>query len=406
MGKENQKKSERPLAGLKVLEMGQLIAGPFACALLAGFGAEVIKIERPRLGDPIRWWRKLYKGTSLWWYSMARNKKCVTLDLTHPRGRDVARRLIEKVDIVVENFKPGTLEKWDMGEDALRELNPRLILVRVSGWGQTGPYSSRPGYANVAEAFGGLRYTTGEPDRPPSRNGVSLGDTLASLHAVVGALIAVYHRDARGSGEGQVVDVALYESVFNVMESLLPEYDKLGHVRERTGAKIEGVVPSSTYRCADGKYLVVGGNGDSIFKRLMIAIDRADLAEDPRLAQNDGRVAHEQIIDEALENWIKQRPYEEAYQKLTSVGVPCGPIYSIADIAKDPHFIEREMFEEVKLADGDVVKMPAMVPKLSKTPGGTEWCGPVLGEHNDEIYRGLLGMDDTEIGELKSAGVI
>lgn len=397
---------QRPLAGLKVLEMGQLLAGPFASAMLAGFGAEVIKIERPRTGDPIRTWRKIYRGTSLWWLSLGRNKKSITLDLTRPEGQQIARRLAARVDILLENFKPGTLERWGMSYDALRELNPRLIMVRVSGWGQTGPYASRPGYANVAEAMGGIRYTTGYPDRPPVRTGVSLGDTLAGLHAALGALVAIYHRDVRGTGQGQVVDVAIYEAVFNMMESMLAEYDKLGYVRERTGPKLEGIVPTSTYRCADGKYIVIGGNGDSIFKRLMNAIERPDLADDPRLAHNDGRVAHEEMIDRAIEEWTSRHPYEVVFQRLTEAEVPCGPIYSIADIVRDEHYIARGMFEEVDLGDGDKVKIPSVVPKLTATPGGTDWPGPPLGAHNDEIYRGLLGMSEDELRRLQEAGVI
>ncbi|MER3426670.1 MAG: carnitine dehydratase [Pyrinomonas sp.] len=401
-----QRVQRRPLAGLRVLEMGQLLAGPFAAAMLAGFGAEVIKIERPRTGDPIRRWRKIYRGTSLWWLSLGRNKKSITLDLTRPEGQQVARRLAAKVDLLLENFKPGTLERWGMSYEELRELNPRLIMVRVSGWGQTGPYASRPGYANVAEAMGGIRYTTGYPDRPPVRTGVSLGDTLAGLHAALGALVAIYHRDVHATGQGQVVDVAIYEAVFNMMESMLAEYDKLGFVRERTGPKLEGIVPTSTYRCADGKYIVIGGNGDSIFKRLMHAIERPDLAEDPRLAHNDGRVTHEEMIDRAIEEWTSRHPYEVVFRRLTDAEVPCGPIYSIADIVRDEHYIARGMFEEVDLGDGDKVKIPSVVPKLTATPGGTDWPGPPLGAHNHEIYRGLLGMSEEELQQLQEAGVI
>jgi formyl-CoA transferase len=397
--------TKRPLAGLKVLEMGQLLAGPFTASVLAGFGAEVIKIEKPKTGDPLRVWRKLYKGTSLWWLSMGRNKKSITLDMTHPKGQEIAKRLAAKVDIVLENFKPGTMEKWGMGYEDLRAINPGVIMVRVSGWGQTGPYASRPGYANVAEAVGGLRYTSGYPDRPPVRTGTSIGDTLAALHAVIGALTAVYHRDVNG-GTGQVVDVAIYESVFNMMESTLAEYDKLGYVRERTGAKLEGIVPTSSYPCKDGKYIIIGGNGDSIYKRLMHAVGRPDLAEDPRLAHNDGRVQHEETIDQAIEEWTLQHTYDDAYAQIVAAEVPCGPVYSIADIVQDEHYQARELFETVEIEPGDTVKIPSVLPKLSETPGGTDWIGPALGEHNEEIYREFLGMSENEIEELKQESVI
>jgi crotonobetainyl-CoA:carnitine CoA-transferase CaiB-like acyl-CoA transferase len=372
---------------------------------LAGFGAEVIKIEKPKTGDPLRVWRKLYKGTSLWWLSMGRNKKSITLDMTHPKGQEIAKRLAAKVDIVLENFKPGTMEKWGMGYEDLRAINPGVIMVRVSGWGQTGPYASRPGYANVAEAVGGLRYTSGYPDRPPVRTGTSIGDTLAALHAVIGALTAVYHRDVNG-GTGQVVDVAIYESVFNMMESTLAEYDKLGYVRERTGAKLEGIVPTSSYPCKDGKYIIIGGNGDSIYKRLMHAVGRPDLAEDPRLAHNDGRVQHEETIDQAIEEWTLQHTYDDAYAQIVAAEVPCGPVYSIADIVQDEHYQARELFETVEIEPGDTVKIPSVLPKLSETPGGTDWIGPALGEHNEEIYREFLGMSENEIEELKQESVI
>ncbi|MGH9944015.1 MAG: CaiB/BaiF CoA transferase family protein, partial [Pyrinomonadaceae bacterium] len=380
----------KPLAGLKVLEMGQLLAGPFAGAILAWFGAEVIKIERPGAGDPLRTWRKMYKGTSLWWLSLGRNKKSITLDLTQPKGQELARELARRADILIENFKPGTLEKWGLSYAELKARNPRLILVRVSGYGQTGPYASRPGFANVAEAFGGIRYTTGHPDRPPARTGVSLGDSLAGLHAALGALVALHHRDAKGTNEGQVVDVAIYEAVFHLMESLLPEYDKLGHVRERKGTSLEGIVPTSTYECADGPYLVIGANGDSIFKRLMRAVERPDLADDPRLARNDGRVPHEEMIDAAIQQWTSRHAYETAFRTLDAAGVPCGPVYTAADIARDPHYAARGVWEEADLGGGDTVRIPTVPPKLSATPGGTDWIGPALGQHNPEIYKELL----------------
>lgn len=397
--------SDKPLKGLKVLEMGQLIAGPFCGAILAGFGAEVIKIEKPGTGDPLRGWRKLYKGTSLWWLSMGRNKKSITLDMTRPEGQQIARRLAKNVDILVENFKPGTMEKWGLGFEDLRKINPGLIMVRVSGWGQTGPYAARPGFANVAEGIGGIRYTTGFPDRPPVRTGTSLGDTLAGLHAALGALTAVYHRDVNG-GVGQIVDVAIYESIFNMMESTLAEYDKLGVVRERLGAKIEGIVPTSTYPTKDEKFIIIGANGDSIFKRLMQLIGRSDLAEHPEMQNNAGRVGHEAEIDQAINDWTLTKSYEEAYRELVAADVPTGPVYSIADIAKDPQYIARGIFETVEIEPGDTVKIPAVVPKLSASPGGTEWIGPKLGEHNEEIFCGLLKISPTEYKELVDSGII
>ncbi len=399
-------KNDLPLKGLKVLELGQMIAGPFAGAMLAGFGAEVIKVERPKTGDPLRHWRKVHKGTSLWWLSMGRNKKSITLDLNHPKGQEVAKCLAGKVDILLENFKPGVMERWGMGYEDLKAINPGIIMVRVSGWGQTGPYASRPGFANVAEGVGGLRYTSGYPDRPPVRTGVSIGDTLAGLHAALGALTAVYHRDVK-RGQGQVVDVAIYEAVFNMMESTLSEYDKFGHVRERTGPKLEGIVPTSTYPTKDNKFIIIGGNGDSIYKRLMQAAGRPDLADDPRLADNQGRVEHEQLIDEAIQEWTSKYPYAELFDVLVKADVPCGPVYSIADIVRDQQYQAREVWEEVKFGEPpDRVKIPAVIPKLSKTPGRTDWIGPKLGAHNDEIYKGLLELTDEEIDALKQEAVI
>jgi formyl-CoA transferase len=397
--------TNRPLKGLKVLETGQLLAGPFCAAFLAGFGADVIKIEKPKTGDPLRVWRKMYNGTSLWWLSMGRNKKCVTLDLTAPKGQEIARRLAAKVDILIENFKPGTMEKWGLGYEELRAANKGLIMVRVSGWGQTGPYAARPGYANVAEGIGGIRYTSGDPDRPPVRTGTSLGDTLAGLHAALGALTAVYHRDVNG-GSGQIVDVAIYESVFNMMESTLAEYDKLGHVRERHGAKLEGIVPTSTYPTKDGKFIIIGANGDSIFRRLMTKIGRADLAAHPEMQNNAGRVGHEAAIDQAIADWTLTQTFDEAYAAMLAAEVPTGPVYSIADIVKDEHFNAREIFETVEIAPGDTVKIPAMLPKLTETPGGTDWIGPRLGEHNEEIFRGFLQMPQSEYEDLIASEII
>jgi formyl-CoA transferase len=399
--------TQLPLQGLRVLELGQLIAAPFAGFLLAGFGAEVIKVEPPGTGDPMRGWRKMHEGTSLWWYSISRNKKSITLDLRKPRGQELLRALIaKKVDILIENFRPGRMEEWGLGWEDLRTINPGLVMVRVSGWGQSGPYAHRPGYASVAESIGGLRYVVGDPDRPPVRTGISLGDSLAGMHAAMGALMAIYHRDVRGTGRGQVVDTAIYESVFNMMESLLPEYDMLGHVRERSGAKLPGIVPTNTYLCKDGKYVIIGGNGDSIFQRLMRTAGRPDLADDPRLAQNPGRVAHEDEIDRAISAWTSQHTYDEVFAALDQAEVPTGPIYSIADIAKDPHYLARGMFEQVTLPDGKPLKIPRMVPVLEDTPGQTQWIGPTLGAHNREIYGDFLGLPQAELDLLTHAKII
>jgi formyl-CoA transferase len=397
--------TEKPLRGLAVLEMGQLLAGPFCGSMLAGFGADVIKIEKPKTGDPLRVWRKLHNGSSLWWVSMGRNKKSITLDMTRPEGQAIAKRLAAKVDILLENFKPGTMEKWGMSYDELKTVNKGIIMVRVSGWGQTGPYSSRPGYANVAEGVGGMRYTTGYPDRPPVRTGTSIGDTLAGLHAALGALTAVYHRDVNG-GEGQVVDVAIYESIFNMMESTLAEYDKLGVVRERSGAKLEGIVPTSTYPTKDDKFIIIGGNGDSIYRRLMNAVGRPDLGEHPEMQDNAGRVKHEAEIDQAITNWTLTKTYDEAYAELLAAEVPTGPVYSIADIVNDEQYNARGIFETVELAPGDTVRIPAILPKLTSTPGGTDWIGPNLGEHNEEVYCGFLGLTKGEYESLVADEII
>src|ERR1039458_7140147 len=357
----------KPLEGLRVLEMGQLLAGPFASVLLAWFGAEVIKIEPPGEGDPLRKWRSLYKGTSLWWYILGRNKKSVTVNLRTAEGQSIVRRLVDKVDVVLENFKPGTMEKWGLGYEELKKINPRIIMARVSGWGQDGPYSTKPGFASVAEAVGGLRFVTGYPDSPPVRPNLSLGDTLAGLHAALGILVAVYHRDVVGSGVGQVVDVALYESVFNVMEGIVPDFDKVGLVRQREGNRLSGIVPTGTWRCSDGKYVVIGGNGDSIFRRLMLAIGRPDLAYDPMLERNIGRVEHAEMIDNAISDWTRQHSLQEVIDTLEKAEVPVGPIYSVAEMLEDPHFIARGLFETHTLPDGTTVKLPALAPKLLKT---------------------------------------
>ncbi len=393
-----------PLQGLKILELGQLLAGPFASVLLAWFGADVIKVEPTTIGDPLRTWRKLHKGTALWWYILGRNKKSVTLNLRHAKGQEMVRRMVQEVDVVLENFKPGTLEKWGLGYEQLRDINPRIIMVRVSGWGQTGPNAHKPGYASVAEGFGGFRYVNGYPDRPPARPNLSLGDTLAGLHAALGLLTAVYHRDR--TGEGQVVDVAIYEAVFNMMESMVPEYDMYKVVRERQGSALTGIVPTNTYPCKDDKFIIIGGNGDSIFKRLMTAIGRPEMADDSRFAHNNDRVEHEKKIDAAITAYTSQHTYSEIESVLEAAGVPVGPIYSIADILQDPHFAAREMFESVTLPDGTSVKLPTFAPKLTTTPGRTRWIGPTLGEHNKEVYGDLLGLGDNELLALHEEGVI
>ncbi len=390
------------LAGVRVLELGSLIAGPYAASLLAQFGAEVIKIESPEGGDPLRQWRKLHEGTSLWWYSQSRNKKSVTLDLRQPEGAELARQLAATADIVIENFRPGTLEKWGLGWEALHALNPNLIMVRVSGYGQTGPYSQRPGFAAIAECMGGLRYTSGFPDRPPVRVGVSLGDTLASLYGTIGALLALQHR--RNGGGGQFIDVALYESVFAIMESLVPEFSVQGFVRERSGASLPGIAPSNTYLCGDGLYVAIAGNGDAIFRRLMTAIGRTDLADDPALAGNAGRVAQVQRIDEAIAQWTGQHTLDQVLDVLEGAAVPAGRIYTAADIVADPHYQARGMIESHTLPDGQPVSLPGVVPQLSATPGATRWIGPALGQHTDEVL-GSLGLSAERMAELRRKGV-
>jgi formyl-CoA transferase len=392
-----------PLAGVKVLELGSLIAGPYASALLAQFGAEVIKIEPPKDGDPLRKWRKLHEGTSLWWYTQSRNKKSVTLDLKSDEGRDIVRRLACEVDIVIENFRPGTLEKWGLGYEQLSALNPKLIMVRISGYGQTGPYRERPGFAAIAECMGGLRHVTGFQDRPPVRVGVSLGDTLASLYGTIGALMAMHHLKVNG-GKGQYIDVALYEAVFAVMESLVPEYAAFGHVRERSGASLPGISPSNTYRCGDGRYVVIAGNGDAIFKRLMTAIGRDDLGNDPELARNDGRVKHNDELDAAITAWTFQRDLDEILRVMEAAEVPCGRVYTAADIAADPHYEAREMIQEHRLPDGKPIELPGIVPKLSATPGQTRWVGPRLGEHTQEVLASI-GIDAKTFDDLRARGI-
>jgi crotonobetainyl-CoA:carnitine CoA-transferase CaiB-like acyl-CoA transferase len=372
------------LRGLKVIELGQLIAGPFAGKTLADFGADVIKIEPEGGGDPLRRWRLLRDGTSVWWQVQSRNKRSVALDLRTPAGQQAVRALAAEADVLIENFKPGTLEGWGLGWDVLHALNPRLVMLRISGFGQTGPYANKPGFGVLGEAMGGLRHLTGEPGRVPVRTGVSIGDTLAALHGVIGVLMALRHRDVNG-GTGQVVDVALYESVFNVMESLLPEYDAFGVVRGPAGSALPGIAPSNAYRCADGAWVLVGGNGDGIFKRLMRAIGRSDLEADPGLARNDGRAQRAAELDAAIGAWTAQRTIEDVIAALDAADVPVGRSYTVADIAADPQYRARGMIVDTTASDGRPLKVPGVVPKLTGTPGRIVHAAPTLGEHNDEV---------------------
>jgi crotonobetainyl-CoA:carnitine CoA-transferase CaiB-like acyl-CoA transferase len=393
-----------PLQGIRVVEIGTLIAAPFAARLLAEFGAEVIKIEAPETGDPLRKWRKLHEGTSLWWYLQSRNKKSICVNLKAAEGADVVKRLAADADIVIENLRPGALEKLGLGWDVLRAINPKLTMVRISGYGQTGPYRDRPGFGAIGEAMGGIRYTTGDVDGAPARVGVSLGDSLASLHGVIGALMSVL-RVKTGQGDGQVVDVSLVESVFNLMESLVPEYDLLGHVRERSGGALPGIAPSNTYRTEDGGFVVIAGNSDPIYKRLMNVIGRPDLAEDPALARNDGRVRHSAMLDEAITAWTTHHSMNDVLATLEREEVPAGRIYSVADIVDDAHYQARDMLLQADLPGGASVKMPGIVPKLSDTPGEVRWQGPALGEHTSSVLESL-GFDVSEVERLRAAGAV
>ena len=391
-----------PLTGIRVVELGSLIAGPFCTKTLADFGAEVVKIEPPGEGDPLRKWRRMRNGTSLWWQVQSRNKKSVTCNLRRPEGQEIVRRLARGAHIVVENFRPGALEKWNLGWEELSRENPKLVLVRISGYGQSGPYKERPGFAAIAEAMGGFRYVNGFPDRPPARPNLSIGDTIASFHGVMGALMAL--REAERTGKGQVVDVALYEAVFNCMESLLPEYDAGGYVRERSGSALPGIAPSNLYPCKDG-YVLIAGNADSLYQRLMSAIGREDLRDDPALARNDGRAAQMERIDGAIAAYTSRFTQEEILREMEAAEVPAGRIYSIADIVKDPHFEARGMIESVIAGDGEPLKVPGVVPKLSATPGRIRTAAPKLGEHTGDILRELK-YSAFEIEQLRRDGII
>ncbi|MBK7509015.1 MAG: CoA transferase [Comamonadaceae bacterium] len=392
-----------PLAGLKVLELGQLIAGPFAAKTLADFGADVVKIETPGAGDPLRKWRLLKDGTSVWWQVQSRNKRSVALDLKDPAAQDIVRRLATDADVLIENFRPGAMEGWGLGPDELLKLNPRLIMLRISGYGQTGPYRDKPGFGVVAEAMSGLRHLTAEPGRVPVRVGVSIGDTLAALHGVIGILLALQERHR--SGQGQVIDVALYEAVFNCMESLLPEYSAFGAVREPAGSALPGIAPSNAYRCSDGGYALIAGNGDSIFKRLMATIGRDDLGRDPALADNAGRVARVVEIDAAIGAWAAQRTVDEVLAALDAAAVPAGRIYTVADIAKDPHYQARGMIDHVHMDDGTELAVPGITPKLSRTPGGHRRNAPAIGQDTDAVLR-EIGLTPAQIQALKDQGIV
>ena len=394
----------KPLSGLKVIELGTLIAGPFASRICGEFGAEVIKIESPDGGDPLRKWRKLYEGTSLWWFVQARNKKSLTLNLKHPDGLAILKKLLSEADILIENFRPGVLEKLGLGWEVLHALNPKLVMVRLSGFGQTGPMKDQPGFGAVGESMGGLRYITGFEDRPPVRTGISIGDSIAALWGVIGALMALRHREVNG-GLGQVVDVALYEAIFAMMESMVPEFDVFGFIRERTGNIMPGITPSSIHTSADGKHVQIGANGDAIFKRFMLVIGREDLANDPALASNDGRDNRRDEIYGVIDRWANSLPLDTLIEQLNQADVPARRIFSAEDMFSDPQYLAREMFLKAKLPDGKDFKMPGIVPKLSETPGTSEWVGPQLGEHNAQVLNDL-GYDKEQIAKLREDGAI
>lgn len=392
------------LEGIRVLELGQLIAGPFAAKTLADFGAQIVKVEPPGQGDPLRKWRMLHEDTSVWWEAQSRNKQSVCIDLRQPEGQALVRKLAAEADILIENFRPGTMEKWGLGWDVLHADNPKLIMVRVSGYGQTGPRKDEPGFAAVAEAMGGLRYLTGEPGRAPVRAGLSLGDTIAGLHGALGVLLALYERDARG-GVGQVIDVALYESLFNLTESLLPEYSAFGAVRQPAGGALPGIAPSNAYPCGCGDFVLIAANGDAIFRRLMQAIGRQDLGEDPALARNDGRVQRVEEIDAAIAAWTRTQTVDSALAVLREAEVPSGRIYTVKDIAEDPHYRARGVIESITSAKGLTVEIPGIMPKLSSNPGAVQHRAPTLGEHTDRVLV-QAGFDAAAIADLRARGVI
>ena len=395
--------SSGPLDGYRVIELGQLLAGPFAGCMMGYFGAEVIKVESPKGGDPIRNWREMRDGTSLWWRSLARNKKSVTIDLKSAQGVELVRQLIDGADVVIENFRPGVVESWGLGPEDFRQSNPGLVYARISGYGQDGPYAARPGFASVCEGMSGFRYVNGHPGEAPVRPNLSIGDTISGIHAALGITMALLEKQT--SGEGQVVDIALVESMFNLMEAVVPEFDGNAVVREPSGSTVTGIVPTNTYRCRDDKYIVIGGNGDSIFQRLMIAADLEQMAHDPRLASNQGRVEHEAEIDKLLAAWCTAQDSTVLLEKLDKARVPAGPIYNVEDMLNDPHFNARGLFETVEI-DGKPLKIPALVPRMSRTPGRTRWPGGDLGSANQEVLGDLLGLDESQLSELRAAAVI
>ena len=397
--------SRRPLDGIRVIEIGQLLAGPFAGCMLAYFGAEVIKIEPPKTGDPIRGWRVVEEGTSLWWRSLGRNKKSVTLDLKQDAGRKLAKQLIDGADVVIENFRPGVMEDWGLGPGDCKEKNPGLVYARISGYGQDGPYANKPGFASVCEGISGFRYVNGFPGDAPVRPNLSIGDTIAGIHAALGITLALLERERSEEHTGQVIDVALYEAMFNLMEAVVPEFDGAGVVRQASGTTVTGIVPTNTYRCRNGKYVVIGGNGDSIFQRLMQIAGHPEMATDPRMANNAGRVAHEKIIDQALADWCARHDSEDILALLEQARVPGGPIYNVEDMVADPHFNARGLFEQVEI-NGKRLKIPAILPKLERTPGRTDWPGAAVGSHTDHVLRDLLQLEEADIQALRAGGII
>lgn len=397
--------SRRPLDGIRVIEVGQLLAGPFAGCVLGYFGAEVIKLEPPKTGDPIRGWRVLDEGTSLWWRSLGRNKKNVSLDLRKPEGRNIARQLMNTADVVIENFRPGVMEGWGLGPNDIKETNPKIIYTRISGYGQTGPYASKPGFASVCEGISGFRYVNGFADQAPVRPNLSIGDTIAGIHAALGIALALLERERGESGEGQVIDVALYEAMFNLLEAVVPEFDGAGVIRQPSGTTVTGIVPTNTYRCRNGKYVVIGGNGDSIFQRLMTVAGFPQMAGDPRMATNAGRVEHEAEIDQALAAWCLSKDSEDILALLDEARVPAGPIYNVEDIFADEHFQARGLFEQVEI-NGKPLKIPAISPKLVNTPGRTDWPGAAVGSHTDSVLQELLALSTDDLEALRKAEVI
>jgi crotonobetainyl-CoA:carnitine CoA-transferase CaiB-like acyl-CoA transferase len=395
----------RPLDGIRVIEIGQLLAGPFAGCMLGYFGAEVIKIEPPESGDPIRGWRVVEDGTSLWWRSLGRNKKSVTLDLKQEEGRKLARQLIDTADVVIENFRPGVMEAWGLGPEEIKITNPKLVYARISGYGQTGPYSSKAGFASVCEGISGFRYVNGFADQAPVRPNLSIGDTIAGIHAALGIALALLARERSEDGEGQVIDVALYEAMFNLMEAVVPEFDGAGVVREPSGTTVTGIVPTNTYRCRNGKYVVIGGNGDSIFQRLMQISSYPQMATDPRMANNAGRVKHEAEIDAALASWCLSKDSEEILLLLEQARVPGGPIYNVEDMMGDEHFNARGLFEQVEI-NGKPLKIPAILPRLEKTPGRTDWPGAAIGSHTESVLQELLALSADDLQRLRKKKVI